>query len=127
MNQTERYRLEALIELALSYPQGRSTSEIARRREIPPAYLSRLLAELARAGWVHSRRGPGGGVTLASSPEKIALSRVMAGRPRGTDLPPALGRLASTIDDAVRRTMATISVADLARWGQRAATTDYSI
>lgn len=127
MNRTEQYRLEALMELAHSWPNGRSTAEIASRRGIPSAYLSRLLAELARTGWVLSRRGPGGGVTLAHPPDAISIGEVY--RPRGMEpsLPPALGRLAETIEDAVEESINAISVADLARWETASASNDYSI
>jgi Rrf2 family protein len=128
MNKTERYRLEALMELARSYPKGRSTAQIASRRGIPTAYLSRLLAELARSGWVHSRRGPGGGVSLARSPESISVAAVIHSYSADTSLPPTLGRLANTINRAVEESIAAISVADLARWEQQtAAASDYSI
>ena len=127
MNRTEQYRLEALMELAHSWPDGRSTAEIASRRGIPTAYLSRLLAELARAGWVLSRRGPNGGVTLAKAPDAISVGSVY--RPQGTEtsLPPALDRLANRIDRAVDESIATISLAELARWDTAATTHDYSI
>jgi DNA-binding IscR family transcriptional regulator len=127
MNRSDRYRLEALMELARSYPEGRSAAQIAARRGIPTAYLSRLLAELGRAGWVRSRRGPGGGVKLAHPPETISVGSVF--RPSSTDpsLPTALGRLADMIDRAVRESITTISVADLAGWEDRTATPDYSI
>jgi len=127
MNQTERYRLEALMELARCYPKRQSTAQIAARREIPAAYLSRLLSELVRTGWVHSRRGPGGGITLARPPETISVAMVMATRFGDADLPPALGRLADTIDHAIHQTTTTISVADLADWERAAESTDYSI
>ena len=39
MNRTDRYRLEALMELATIYPEARSSSELAARRGIPAAYL----------------------------------------------------------------------------------------
>jgi Rrf2 family protein len=127
MNQTERYRLEALMELAHSYPARRSTAEIAARRDIPTAYLSRLLSELVRTGWVHSRRGPGGGITLARPPEAITVAEVLTTRSADGELPPALVRLADTIDDAVLATTTTISVADLADWERVAEPVDYSI
>ena len=128
MNATERYRLEALMELAQSFPEGRSTAQIAARRGIPPAYLSRLLAELARAGWVNARRGPGGGVTLAQPPESISVAAVSHPGAHESELPPALGRLAQTIDRAVNDAVAEISVADLTRWEFQSATAhDYSI
>ena len=127
MNRTEQYRLEALMELAHSWPDGRSTAEIASRRGIPSAYLSRLLAELARTGWVLSRRGPNGGVTLAKAPDAISVGAVYRPQRTETSLPPALDRLANRIDRAVNESISTISLADLVRWENRTATTDYSI
>lgn len=115
------------MELAHSYPEGRSTAQIASRREIPSAYLSRLVGELARAGWVHSRRGPGGGVKLAQAPETITVAAVLPTRHGATSLPPALNRLADTIDHAIEESLTTISVADLAKWESSAAAHDYSI
>ena len=116
------------MELAQSFPEGRSTAQIAVRRDIPSAYLSRLLAELARAGWVHSRRGPGGGVSLAQPPETISVSAVIFTRRADTSLPMALGRLVETVDRAIEEAVAGISVADLARWeSSSAAAHDYSI
>ena len=128
MNKTDRYRLEALMELAQIFPKGRSTAQIAARREIPSAYLARLLAELARAGWVRARRGPGGGVSLAHPPEAIPVAAVLSTYRAETPLPPALDRLAHTIDSAVEASTATISFADLAQWERQYATPhDYSI
>jgi len=115
------------MELAHSWPDGRSTAEIAYRRGIPSAYLSRLLAELARTGWVLSRRGPNGGVTLAKAPDTISVGAVYRPQRTETSLPPALDRLANRIDRAVNESISTISLADLARWENRTATTDYSI
>jgi len=115
------------MELARSWPEGQSTAEIASRRGIPPAYLSRLLAELTRTGWVHSRRGPNGGVTLAKAPDAISVGAVYRLQATETSLPPALDRLANRIDRAVAESIATISLADLARWENRPATSDYSI
>ena len=115
------------MELAHSWPDGRSTAEIASRRGIPSAYLSRLLAELARTGWVLSRRGPNGGVTLAKAPDAISVGAIYSPQATEASLPPALDRLANRIDRAVAESIATISLADLARWENRTATSDYSI
>jgi Rrf2 family protein len=127
MNRTEQYRLEALMELAHSWPEGRSTAEIASRRGIPAAYLSRLLSELARTGWVLSRRGPNGGVRLAMEPGVISVGEVYRSQLTEASLPPALDRLATRIDRAVEESIATISLAELANWETAATSHDYSI
>ena len=116
------------MELAAVYPEARPSSELAARRRIPAAYLARLLAELARAGLVRSRRGPGGGVALARPPERIPVTAVVAAPPHAASLPPALSRLAVLITAAVDRAVAELNLADLLRWERRAsAVTDYSI
>jgi len=128
MNVTDRYRLEALMELAEVYPEGRPAAQVAARRNIPQAYLSRLLADLVRTGWVRSRRGPGGGVTLALSPESIPVTAVFAGGPIDESLPPALARLTKIINSAFERSTSELSIADLVCWDHEStASNDYSI
>jgi DNA-binding IscR family transcriptional regulator len=128
INRTDRYRLEALMELANSYPESRSATQVAARRSIPSAYLSRLLSDLTRAGWLRSRRGPGGGVTLARPPEAIPVAGVLSTGGEAEALPPALARLADTITTAVDESTVGISIADLARWERQiSSTADYSI
>lgn len=73
-----KYAVAAMLDLAL-YSQGRSVAlaEVARRQEIPPSYLKRLLARLAKCGLVNSQRGPGGGYTLAKLSEDISIADVI--------------------------------------------------
>jgi DNA-binding IscR family transcriptional regulator len=128
MNRTSQYRIEALVELARAFPEARPSSFIAHRRAIPQAYLSRLLAELTRSGWVRAQRGPRGGVRLARSPESTPVSAAFDG-PIGNDhMPPALARLVRVIGEAVEERTASISIADIARWeSELNDTADYSI
>ncbi len=127
MNRTDRYRLEALIALATSFPSTRSATDIAAARGLPAPYLSRLLAELGRSGWVRSRRGPGGGISLARSPESITVAEVVSPPERPHDLPPALDRLADTVATAITDCTERITVADLVRWEHEVSVSDYSI
>ena len=116
------------MELADSYPEVRPAPEIAKRRSIPAAYLSRLLSDLARSGLVLTRRGPAGGVALARPPEKIPVASVLSEGCQPDTLPPAISRLSDIVSNAVRQSTADISIADLARWErQMSAAPDYSI
>jgi Rrf2 family protein len=54
-----------------------TNSEIARAQEIPHEYLIKIIQSLAEAGIVSTRRGAGGGITLARAPEKITLLDVI--------------------------------------------------
>ncbi len=70
------HALRALVFLA-SYEekagavQGR---ELARKANIPPHYMSKVLATLTRAGVLGASRGVHGGYRLARPPEKIRLA-----------------------------------------------------
>jgi hypothetical protein len=81
MNGSNAYRLEALLELATAYPASLTAREVARRRDIPPTFLARLLGELARDELVVTTRGPRGGVRLASAPEAIDLAPLFPPEP----------------------------------------------
>ena len=57
--------------------RGSVTSEsMARSIQTNPVVVRRLLRDLARAGLVETKRGVGGGVTLAREPEHITLRDV---------------------------------------------------
>jgi len=63
-----------------------TASAIASRQRLPPAYVSKILAQLSRAGFVRGARGPHGGYRLTRPPEGISLADIAAvfesGRPR---------------------------------------------
>ena len=52
--------------------------ELARRLKIPPDYLSKVLATLARSGVLTATRGAKGGYRLARDPGRIKLVEVVA-------------------------------------------------
>jgi len=72
------YGLRAMTELAGSYREGKllSISEIARKEDLPVAYLEQLVGELRRAGLVEGTRGVRGGYRLARVPEAITVGDV---------------------------------------------------
>ena len=53
------------------------TAAIAYRQGIPEPYLERLMSNLNKSGFVHSRRGPQGGHLLARAPREINLYDIM--------------------------------------------------
>lgn len=72
------YGCRAMLELARHYGQGRlSADEISHRQEIPERYLEQILLSLRRAGFIHSRRGPGGGYTLVRQPNEVNVADVI--------------------------------------------------
>jgi len=116
MNRTDRYRLLALVELAHIHPESAPAAEIARARGIPGAYLARLLAELARAGVVITRRGAGGGVALARDPRHLPVRELLdhpSDRPGG---PHVVDRLERCLSTAMANALDELTLADLVAW-----------
>lgn len=73
-----RYATRAVLHLSLRHGQGPvAAQEIADRQNIPMKFLQQILISLKLAGFVVSRKGPGGGFTLARPPEQIMLGTVL--------------------------------------------------
>ena len=70
---TVRYALIGLAYLALNRDRLVKAEEIAKVHKIPRPFLSKVLHELAKRGFVHSVKGPRGGFGLAKDPEKITI------------------------------------------------------
>ena len=72
------YAVRAVIELAAA-PEGANLSarEIATAQSIPQNFLENILAELRRAGIVHTHRGPGGGSSLARRARSITVGEIL--------------------------------------------------
>lgn len=74
------YASRALLSLAL-HGDGRtptSVREIADRTGLPQPYLEQILLALKGAGLVRSKRGVGGGYTLARDASQILLSQIVS-------------------------------------------------
>jgi Rrf2 family nitric oxide-sensitive transcriptional repressor len=76
-SQTVEYALRAAVDLASRGGEPATTDEVARRTQVPVAYLAKILQGLARAGIVKSQRGVGGGVALAKPPEELTILEVV--------------------------------------------------
>ncbi len=72
-SQTVEYALRAMVQLTYTSPSACSTDQIAESTLVPRAYLSKVLQGLRRAGLVESRRGIGGGISLALKPDQISI------------------------------------------------------
>jgi Rrf2 family nitric oxide-sensitive transcriptional repressor len=77
-SQTTEYALRAVTHLAgqetIAAP---TTAQISRATQIPKNYLAKVLRSLARAGFVHSQRGPGGGHKLARNPTELTVLQIV--------------------------------------------------
>ena len=73
-----RYAVAAMLDLALhDEDKPVALSDVATRQEIPESYLGQLFARLRQSGLVVSRRGPGGGYTLAKTSEDISVADII--------------------------------------------------
>jgi Rrf2 family protein len=77
-SQTVEYALRAIVFLASKAPDAATTEQIASATKVPKAYLSKVLQGLARAGLIQSRRGLGGGIALAKSPDHLTILEVVS-------------------------------------------------
>ena len=78
-----RYATRAILDLSLRGGETTLIGDIAARQNIPLKFLQQILVSLKAAGFVTSRKGPGGGYALARKPEAITLGdvvRAMDGR-----------------------------------------------
>ncbi len=70
--------LKAMLHLA-AYPPGEPSlvSDIAEANNIPKKFLDTILGELRNAGFVNSKKGKGGGYTLAKSAQNIRVGHIV--------------------------------------------------
>lgn len=67
------FGLRALMRMASAPDRAFSTAELAEEFSLSRNHLTKIMAALAQAGIVTTRRGAGGGASLARSPDKIRL------------------------------------------------------
>ncbi len=73
-----KYGLKAMMHLAARPPGEPSlVSEIAETNNIPKKFLDTILGELRNAGFVNSKKGKGGGYTLAKPAQQIRVGHII--------------------------------------------------
>lgn len=71
------YGLRMLMRMGSAPDRAFTTAELAEEFRLSRNHLSKIMQRLARAGLVQTRRGGGGGATLARPPEEIRLGQVV--------------------------------------------------
>ena len=71
------YGLRMLMRLASAPDRAFSTADLAEEFQLSRNHLTKIIQKLGRAGLVQTRRGGGGGATLARAPEQIRLGEVV--------------------------------------------------
>lgn len=77
-SQTVEYALRAMTHIGENPNSPQTTQEIAAVTHIPPAYLAKVLRQLAGSGLLHGQRGLGGGFSLDRDPKAITLLEVVS-------------------------------------------------
>jgi Rrf2 family transcriptional regulator, nitric oxide-sensitive transcriptional repressor len=77
LSQTVEYALRAVVYLAGQSPDAQTTGQIAEATCVPPAYMSKVLQGLCRAGILRSQRGIGGGMSLVKLPDEVTILDVV--------------------------------------------------
>ena len=77
-SQTVEYALRAVTWLAEHEDEGCCGAQrIAAETKVPASYLAKILQQLAQQKIVHSRRGVGGGFSLAIAPDELSVLAVV--------------------------------------------------
>lgn len=71
------YGLRMLMRLASAPGRTFSTADLAEEFQLSRNHLIKIMQQLGRAGLVETRRGSGGGATLARAPNDIRLGEVV--------------------------------------------------
>lgn len=78
LSKKTQYSLRALYALTRNYGQGPTLIQnLSESETIPKKFLERILLELKGFGLVHSKKGKGGGYSLAQPPRLIKLGSVI--------------------------------------------------
>lgn len=121
------YGIQAMLDLAEHDGLGPVQShDIAERKDIPEPYLNQLLTLLRKGGMITSRRGPGGGHTLARPAAEITLDELvlalegniwsvedLSGEPGRRVRSTGLRDVWKEVDEAARAVLARVTLAEI--------------
>jgi len=86
------YGLIAVCELARNRSDRPvSAAAIARRYSLSPSFVEKIMHRLSQAGLVDSRKGRGGGYTLAHPAAEVSVRRILEGLDESLDLVSCIG------------------------------------
>ncbi|WP_417849469.1 RrF2 family transcriptional regulator [Thalassoglobus sp.] len=77
ISKTAEYALRAVTCLAADTDKPLSADVLAEKTKVPRRYLTRVMQDLATAGLVSSRSGPGGGYELAHEVSDLTILDVV--------------------------------------------------
>jgi Rrf2 family protein len=78
LSKRAKYGLKALIRLAEVWPEGPVLiADLAKHERIPLKFLENILLRLKQAGYLASKKGRGGGYSLAMAPNAVMVGDVV--------------------------------------------------
>lgn len=77
LSKTAEYALRAVACMVGQPDSPASADYLAEKTKVPRRYLTRVLQDLAAAGLVHSRPGPGGGYELVARSDELTILDVV--------------------------------------------------
>jgi Rrf2 family nitric oxide-sensitive transcriptional repressor len=77
LSQTVEYALRAATFMASAPDAPHTVERMAAATHVPVSYLAKVMQLLVRGGIVASRRGVGGGFTLAKPPAKLRILEIV--------------------------------------------------
>ena len=77
-SQTVEYAMRAVVCLATEEQRVMGATEIAKMTDVPQSYLIKVLQQLTRDGIIKSKRGKGGGFSLALPSNEISLLQIVS-------------------------------------------------
>lgn len=77
LSKTAEYALRAVVSMASQNGTPQAADRMAKHTKVPRRYLTRVLQDLAAAGLVRSRPGPGGGYELNRPTDEITVLQVI--------------------------------------------------
>ncbi|MGN6368651.1 MAG: RrF2 family transcriptional regulator [Phycisphaerae bacterium] len=78
ISKTNEYALRVMVHLAAQDGKPCGTRAIAAATQVPASYLSKILLQLVKAGFMNSQRGIGGGFVMARDPADISVFDVVS-------------------------------------------------
>jgi Rrf2 family protein len=78
LSKKTQYTLRAMYALSRHFGEGPMLiSDLAEQESIPKKFLEQILLKLKSGGFVLSKKGKGGGYSLAQAPETITVGQVI--------------------------------------------------
>ena len=78
LTKKSKYGLKALLHLARVYGQSPvRIADLSKAEGIPPKFLELILWELKTRGLLQSKKGRGGGYSLAVPPDRVSIGSVL--------------------------------------------------